>query len=559
MIEVDNLSFTYANDTAPAISNISLEIGESEIVLVTGPSGSGKSTLCRCFNGLIPHFYGGTISGRLRVCELDPHRTSTRVMAEKVGMVFQDPENQLVTTDVEHEIAFGLENIGLSKQIIAKRIEETLDTVGIDHLRRKNIESLSGGEKQKVAIASVLALHPDILVLDEPTSELDPKGAEEVLQLVQRLNSDLGITVILIEHRIDRVVPFMDRVLYMDQGRIIFDGSPRDWVEFVSTKKEYGLPQFLEMGETLLAKGYIDTIPLSVKEGRQKLEPIFSHHWKGCSETQIGRECHEGQASPVVQFSKVWFRYEDGTVALRDVNLSIPQGQFVAVIGRNASGKSTLAQHINGILKPTKGKVFIDKVDTNQVSAAKLSRKVGYVFQNPNLHLFADTVEEEVAFILHNQGVKPSDIEKKVGDVLATFDLIDIKDKYPRSLSGGEKQRVALASVLVGSPKILVLDEPTRGLEHRRKQMLLDHLEQFHKRGGTVLLITHDIELVSRPHIERVILMSEGKIVADGTRKEILSKSLHFSPQINRLIQPFKRYGVPDDMLTMEEIMCGLE
>ena len=186
MIKVDNMSFTYADNLAPAVINISLEIGESEIVLVTGPSGSGKSTLCRCFNGLIPHFYGGTVSGKLRVCDMDTLKTSTRIMAEKVGMVFQDPENQLVTTDVELEIAFGLENIGLAKQLTAKRIEETLDAVGIDHLRRKNIESLSGGEKQKVAIASVLALHPDILVLDEPTSELDPKGAEEVLQLVNK-------------------------------------------------------------------------------------------------------------------------------------------------------------------------------------------------------------------------------------------------------------------------------------------------------------------------------------------------------------------------------------
>lgn len=558
MIEIENLSFTYADNLTPALSNISLKIGESEIVLITGPSGSGKSTLCRCFNGLIPHFYGGTISGRLRVCGLNPHKTSTKVMANKVGMVFQDPENQLVTTNVEHEIAFGLENIGMSKHIIAKRIEEILDTVGIDHLRRKSIEDLSGGEKQKVAIASVLALHPDVLVLDEPTSELDPKGAEEVLQLVKRLNSEFGITAILIEHRIDRVIHLIDRAIYMDRGKIVFDGFPRDWVEFVSYKKEYGLPQFLEMGKNLLTKGYIDRIPLSVKEGRQKLEPIFSTHWRRYSEGHIEQEHSVGNATPIIRFKNVWFKYEDGTVALRDINLNILQGQFVAVIGRNASGKSTLAQHLNGILKPTKGKVFVDNIDTNCISTAKLSRYVGYVFQNPNLHLFADTVEEEIAFILHNLDMGSTSIKNKVDNILDIFDLTRIRHQYPRALSGGEKQRIALASVLVSDPKILVLDEPTRGLEYNRKQMLLGYLEQFHKQGTTVLLITHDIELISQRYIERVILMSEGGIIADGTRKEILAKSLHFSPQINRLIHPFKRYGVPDDILTMEEVICGL-
>ncbi|MFA5312091.1 MAG: energy-coupling factor transporter ATPase [Methanomassiliicoccales archaeon] len=554
MISVKNLTFSYSDCPVPCLRDVSLEIGTSEFVLLTGPSGSGKSTLCRTFNGLVPHFYGGKMSGQISVCGKDPMRCDTKDMALKVGMVFQDPENQIVASTVEREIAFGLENLGLSKTHIAKRIEEVLDTIGVADLRKKGTDELSGGEKQKIAIASVMAMNPEVLVLDEPTSSLDPISADDVLQIIRSLNHEFGITVVLTEHRIDRVVSFVDRVIYMSAGQISFDGTPKGWVEAVD-EQEYGLPQMIELGRYLTKKGLLSDVPLSVKEGRQRLSKVFSEHWNGSSNRA---DPLRPNGDTILNFDKVSFRYGKGTAVLRDVDLRVGKGEFVAIIGRNASGKSTLAKHINATLLPTKGEVSVLGRNTRDTNTADLSAEVGMVFQNPNMHLFASTVYDEIAFILNNHKVPEDEVEKKVDLILERFDLTRYQDTYPRDLSGGERQRVALASVLVSEPKILVLDEPTRGMEYRRKRRLMEYLSDYHSRGGTVILISHDMELIAQEPVQRVVMMGEGKIVADGSRKEILAGSLYFSPQINRLVQPFESKGVPGDILTMEEIVCGL-
>jgi len=554
MISAKDLTFSYSDSPIPSMEDVSLDIDPSDFILLTGPSGSGKSSLCRVFNGLIPHFYGGKVAGSVSVCGMDPLRTDTRKMSTKVGMVFQDPENQIVTSSVEREIAFGLENLGMPKMTIAKRVEEMLDTVGIADLRKMGTDELSGGEKQKVAIASVMAMHPEVLVLDEPTSSLDPISADEVLRVVKDLNHEFGLTVILTEHRIDRVVPFVDRVLYMSGGRLCFDGTPREWITSVN-EAEYGLPQMMELGRFLNHKGYLKDVPLSVKEGRQKLSDVFAKHWTGL---ELRPEVRTRNGNALISLQNVSFRYDKGATALKDVSMNIFPGEFVAIVGRNASGKSTLAKHLNAPLLPTKGNVMVMGKDTRSTSTVELSKDVGMVFQNPNVHLFADTVYDEVAFVLHNHKVPEEEIDTKVRGIIDHFELTRYLDTYPRDLSGGERQRVALASVMVGDPKVLLLDEPTRGMEYRRKRRLMDYLKDYHDRGGTVILISHDMELVAQEPVERVVLMGEGRIVADGTRREILARSLHFSPQINRLVQPFESMGVPGDILTLEEMMCGL-
>jgi len=553
LIKIQNFTFYYSGAEKPALKNINLEIDDGEFVLITGPSAGGKSSLCRCINGLIPHFYGGKVAGRVEVQGLNTLEHSPKELATKVGMIFQDPENQLVTQDVEREIAFGLENLAFPRELIAKRIEESLDILGISALRHRAIHELSGGEKQKIAIASVLALHPEILMLDEPTSELDPKSAEEVLSVVQRLNDELGITVILIEHRLDRVIQHTDRLIALDGGRIVVDGSTRNVLHNnyqEISEAGIGVPPVIKLAHQLEIKGIPhNETPLTVKEGRMMLKEVFQK-----ISGELPQQEKKSINKPVIEVEKLWHVYPDGPAALKNVSLVIGEGEFVAIMGRNASGKTTLVKHFNGLLKPTKGLVVVDGIDTRKTTIAELARQVGFVFQNPNDHLFADTVEEEISFTLKNLGLEDGKIKSQINEVLERFKLDEHRRQYPRALSGGEKQRVALASVLAIQPKILILDEPTRGMEYRLKAELMNFLHEYAGQGNTVILVTHDVETVAE-YADRVILLGEGRVVVDGNKRNVLSRALLFSPQINRLVQAFERYGVPGDILTVNEVL----
>ncbi len=549
MIRIRGLTFYYGDATRPALQGVDLDIADGEFVLITGPSGSGKSSLCRCLNGLIPHFHGGRLGGTVEVQGLKIDGHSTAEMAAKVGMVFQDPENQLVTTEVEREVAFGLQNMGLPSQVIAKRVEEALDTLSIAHLRERPVAELSGGEKQKVAIAATLALHPEVLALDEPTSELDPKSAEEVLSAVQRLNEELGITVVLVEHRMERVAHLVDRLIVLQGGKIVIDGKPREVIAAhdLSTMGIAAPPVARLARRLSRLDAALQKAPLTVKEGRAALDGLFR---KAGKSPRARREMPSGD--PVVEMKHVWHSYPSGATALKDVSLTIRRGEFLAVMGRNSSGKTTLARHINGLLKPTRGSVKVNGLDTAKVATPRLARQVGYVFQNPNDHLFANTVEEELAFTPRNLGFSERETKAAVEAALKQFELEDYRRQYPRSLSGGEKQRVALASVLVVQPQILVLDEPTRGMEHRLKKQLMLYLRGYVDASKAVVMVTHDVETVAE-YADRVVLLSEGRIVVDGDKRSVLSQALLFSPQINRLVQGFAAYGVPGDMLTVDE------
>jgi len=570
LIRIDNLTFRYSDTDRPALRDINLEIQDGEFVLITGPSGGGKSSFCRCLNGLIPHFYGGEITGKVEVDGLDTMKHSTKEMATEVGMVFQDPENQLVAMDVEREVAFGLENLAFPFELMAKRMEEALDTVGIASLRHRTMNELSGGEKQRVAIASVLALYPNILVLDEPTSELDPKGAEEVLNVVERLNDELGVTVILVEHRLDRVTQHVDRMLVLDNGMLVSDGTPQSVLSDDKVSQSgIGIPPIIKLVQGLKDKGIgIDNIPLTVKEGRAALAKVMSLQAKQGNLNLPERKVITSEAKqsprpfatlrasaqPMVEVKGLYHVYPGDLVALRNISLKICEGEFVAIMGRNASGKTTLVKHFNGLLKPTEGDVIVNGVNTKGTTIADLARKVGYVFQNPNDHLFADSVEQEIAFTLKNLGFKSEGMESMIDQVLERFGLTQYRHRYPRSLSGGEKQRVAFASILVAQPKIIILDEPTRGMEYRLKVELMRFLDEYRENGNAVILVTQDVETVAE-YGDRVILLSEGRTVVDGSKREVLSRALLFSPQINRLAQSLNHYGVPSDVLTADEAL----
>jgi len=546
MIKFKDFSFYYPDSLTPSLDKINVRIDEGEFLVITGPSGGGKSTFLRAINGLIPNFYGGKISGEVLVKGKNSSDTPTNQMSEIVGMVFQDPENQLISNQVEREIAFGMENLCFSNELMRKRIEEALDAVNISRLRNRITSELSGGQKQKVAIASALATHPEILLLDEPTSELDPRSAESVLNVIEKINDELGLTILLVEHRLERVIHHVDRMLMVDGGKLIYDGSPRKLRSANVENWKVGLPPVTRLSLHFKDKILNNGIPLTVKEARFSLRDVLSN-----PKNKVLWEKKKISDRVTISMDKVFFSYDGEKDVLKNISFNVYEGDMIALMGKNASGKTTLVKLMNGLVKPRKGKILLFGKKIGDYSLGDLIQKVGIVFQDPNLHLFNDTVQEEVEFVLRNLEMKDELVEKKTEEILKKFKIHQYRNSYPHDLSGGERQRVALASVLVSEPEILILDEPTRGMDYYLKKELISYLRE---KAKTVIMVTHDIETASE-FADRVVLLSEGSIIADGNKREVLSKALLFSPQINRLVQPYTKYGVPEDTLTVEEVL----
>jgi energy-coupling factor transporter ATP-binding protein EcfA2 len=542
MIQFDQLTYHYPDTTPPALQDLSFQLEEGEFLLVMGPSGAGKSTLLRCLNGLVPHFYGGTLAGHVRVDNRDPVALSPRGMADLVGFVLQDPEAQFVVDKVEDELAFALENQGLHPIVMRKRVEETLDQLNITHLRQRSVNTLSGGERQRVAIAAVMTLQPKVLVLDEPTSQLDPQAAEEVLDSLVKLNQDLGLTIVLSEHRLERVIQYVDRVLYLPGNIGPGNGLPAGGGAPILDKPRAVLRQ-VDLTPPLIrlakALGW-SPLPLTIKEGRRFARQLSIPN----QQSPI-----PASQSPVsISVQKLAYSYNSHP-ALQDVSLEVRQGEFVALMGRNGSGKTTLLKQLVGLLKPDRGGVeIIDPtsqraMDTRQASMQDIIRVVGYVPQNPNALLFNDTVRQELEFTRSGHGLPSADYDALLG----TLGLTTHSDRYPRDLSVGERQRVALAAILVAEPQILLLDEPTRGLDYEQKAALVAFLQKEKARGRTILMATHDVELVAGC-ADRVVLLGDGQVVVDGPVRQVMSESLVFASQINKLFRD-------PALLTVEDVL----
>ena len=551
MIQFRDFSFTYSGQDRPALSNVSLEIGETEMVLVAGPSGGGKSTLCRCLNGLIPHFHGGTLKGHVVVDGLDITEHQPREFATRVGMVFQDPENQLVGADVERDIAFGLENLGVAPGEIAERVEASLAALGIASLRRAPLSTLSGGEKQKAALAAALAMRPSVLVLDEPTSELDPVSAREFMEGLMALRCEYDMTVVLVEHRLERVAEYCSRTVVLDGGRVVADGSTRSVLEaLVDTPHGIGVPPMVELANTFrLAHMWRGKTPMSVEDAQEafgRLMPPYA--------MESVREYRRTLGGPRITAEDLWFWYRQGVPVLNGITASVASGELLAVMGRNGCGKTTLVRHFNGLLKPSKGSVRVGQVDTRNAPVPQLARTVGLVFQNPNDHLFADTVEDEILFTLKQLEVEGGEARRRLENVLTRFGLQQYRGHYPRSLSGGERQRVALASVVAAQPDVLVLDEPTRGLGYELKQELMSFLREYSAKDRSVVLITHDVETVVR-HADSVLLLEHGRVSAHGPTRRVLAGSDAFRPDVNRFVRPYYDEEAAARFMTVDDVV----
>jgi energy-coupling factor transport system ATP-binding protein len=541
MIHLDHLSYTYPGSADPALDDISLDIGEGEFTLVSGPSGSGKSTLLRVLNGLVPHFTGGSISGSTTVSGHDPIAEGPEALSRLVGFVFQDPESQFVVDRVEDEVAFALENAAVPPTEMRLRVEEVLHLLDLTAVRDRPLDTLSGGEKQRVAIATALAFRPRILALDEPTSQLDPQAAGDVLQALVRLNQDLGLTVVIAEHRLERILPYVDRMIHLSEsGNRVVTGPPRRVLQQMDLT-----PPLVTLAKEL---GW-EPLPLTVKEGRQmaaasRVEASSSQTRIPSGATAVPTAAHR---EPRIALHNLRFAY-NGTPVLRDIDVEIEPGELVALMGRNGSGKTTLLRCIVGLLMPERGEIEMEGTSIIGRATADICQNVGYLPQDPRDLLFSDTVLDEFRMTLRNHGLLDNP-PLAPSELLERLELAEVTHRYPRDLSAGQRQRAALGAVTVTRPGVLLLDEPTRGLDYPAKRKLVQLLREWQDQGTSILLVTHDVELVAQA-ADRVLLLSQGEIIADAP-PEMLTTSPLFSPQVARL---FPGTG----WLTVDDALHGL-
>ncbi len=491
-LQVKDLWFKYRDRDELALEKINLHLRAGEVLLVAGPSGCGKTTLARCINGLIPRSYKGELTGTIRICGEDIRDFSLARISQSVGTVLQDPERQILGTKVINEVAFGLENLGFAREVILERAERALERLRITHLRDRETFLLSGGEKQKVALAGVLAMHPSLLLLDEPLASLDPASALDALHMIRDL-ADEGMSILIVEHRVEDVFKIEpERVIFIDGGKIRYEGSPE------------GLTGAVDYREIKLPASSV----LQLARKAPQAPAVDAAHRP------------ERQSAPLVRFEHVDFAYDDTRQVLKDMHFHIETGDVIAVLGANGAGKTTLVKHAIGLLKPSAGEVWIGGQRTDKQSVAQIASELGYVFQSPSHMLFAPTVTEELSFGPKNLGHTRTEIEKEVEQAIEIMNLGGMENDPPLALSFGQQKRVSIAAVLAMRSRILVMDEPTAGQDYRNYMDFMDSILSI-PGFDAILFITHDIDLAV-VYANRVLLVSEGRLIADGPPEEVL-------------------------------------
>ncbi|GAA3174156.1 MULTISPECIES: ABC transporter ATP-binding protein [Streptomyces] len=571
MIRFEQVSVAYDEASAPAVQGVDLTVAEGELCLLVGPSGVGKSTLLNAVCGLVPHFTGGTLRGRVTVAGRDTRTHPPRELADVVGTVGQDPLDRFVTDTVEDELAYGMESLGLAPDVMRRRVEETLDLLGLAGLRDRALTTLSGGQQQRVAIGSVLTAHPKVLVLDEPTSALDPAAAEEVLAVLQRLVHDLGTTVLLAEHRLERVVQYADQVILMPgPGAAPRQGPPAAMMAHSPVR-----PPVVDLG----ALAGWSPLPLSVRDARRRAPELRAR--LGTAEPSrpdapepppegaapappartrrpkrsgllrrrgAGRGAPEGAVpgAPLAEVRRLAVR-RGRTEALRAVDLTVGAGETVALMGRNGAGKSTLLGALVGLHEPASGSVAVGGAVPHRTAPGTLVRHVGLVPQEPQDLLYADTVAAECAAADRDADAAPGTCRTLVARLLP-----GVSDAtHPRDLSEGQRLTLALAVVLTARPPLLLLDEPTRGLDYAAKARLIEVLRELATQGHGILLATHDVELAAEL-ARRVVILAGGEIVADGPTEEVVVSSPAFAPQVAKILAPLPWLTVPQVARALE-------
>jgi energy-coupling factor transport system ATP-binding protein len=552
-IEFQDVSFRYAGAEKEALRQINIKVRSGEIVLVTGPAGSGKTTFCSCINGLVPHFHEGELSGEVIVRSYNTRRARIGGLASLVGMVFQDPDSQLVTSSVVDEVAFGPENLGVPRPEINQRVAEALSATRLTGFEDREPHNLSGGEQQACAIAATYAMHPEIYVMDEPLANLDPAGRLQVLQVLIDVAKQRRKTLIIVEHSLEEVLPLVDRVLVMEAGRIVRDGTVPEVLAEGDIPHVFTRPAMVRLADKF-------GLDLKTFSAEKFYADLNARHPLGIMESANGPiPVTKTSSLPLIEFQNVHYAYKGQDAALRGVSLTIYEGELVAILGRNGSGKTTLARHIIGLLQPAQGRVIVGGRDVAVTPTHELTQQIGFCFQNPNHQLVAFNVRDEMTFGLKAHNIDPAEFDERVRRALELVDLLDVIDAEIFDLGKGQKQRLALASVLTLNPKILVIDEPTTGQDPQMTKEIFDIIKHLNELGTTVLMITHRVDYAAA-YADRAVVMKRGEIAFDGpvldliTHPEIMQASALDLPDITKLALQLHKHGVPPWTIQYEQL-----
>ena len=580
-IELIDVSYRYPRTNRTVIKKLNLSVPKGELLAVMGENGAGKSTLCQILNGIIPHSAGGKLKGQVLIEGTNTQESSVGKLSTIVGIVLEDPETQLFTTSVLNEVSFGPENLLMPVEEILERARRVLKLVRLDGFEDRPPTDLSGGQKQRLAIAAGLAMEPSILVLDESTSQIDPLGVVEVLSLIQKLNNELNMTIVMATDKSEEVARIADHILVLDEGREVAYGTPREIFADTGFFKKFMIraPQVSQLGSTLQEKEHpLSTFPIVLKEAHDgivelldgKFPPavsitsdIVTDEESARSEIVSSEESEQKTSppKPIITVDHLTYIYQPREVlAVDDVNFEINEGEFVAIIGQNGSGKTTILKNLLGLLHPTEGKITVAGLDTSQVAVADLARHVGFVLQNPDQQLFAETIEQEIAFGPQNLGVDEVEVNRRVDEAIEMVGLECDKMEFPPALSKGDRAKVVIASALALNPEIMVLDEPTTGQDYKGCHQILQIARKLHQENRTVVFVTHHMALVAE-YAQRVIIMCEGEILLDSKTEdvfgqpEVIRKAHIIPPQITELSQNLpESLGLPRTPLTVEQL-----
>lgn len=558
VVTIKDLKYRYRDQKRNALDDINLELNEGDFLVIMGPSEAGKSTLAATFNGLVPHFFKGKFKGDVQIFGRNTRDFTVAEMAKDVGMVFQDFEAQLFSTNVELEIAFGPENFGVPRDEISRRIDENLKLVGLEHTRNMPPSTLSGGQKQKLAIASVLAMQPRVLVMDEPTTDLDPISKFGVFKIADELRKRDDLTLIVVEHETEEAI-HAGKILLIKEGMPLMYGPAADVLRNVDLMESNGV---MPLGITLYFKRMNSAdLPLTVEEG---FETFQRKNWKISSERyqkliEADQARVQAHKEPLITCKGLEHTYPNGFKALRGMNLEINRGEIVAIVGQNGSGKTTLVKHFNGLFMPTAGEIKVDGKPTREQGVFELGKKVGYVFQNPDHQIFSDTVFEEVAYSLKLRGADEELIKQRVAEALEAVGLVGFEKEDPFALTKSGRQRVAVAAVLAAKPDILILDEPTTGLDYAEQRSMMELVKRLNQEGSTIIFVTHHMWVVAE-YAHRVYVVRDGLMILEGTPREVFAHEEELNDAFLRpphLVSLSNRLG--KTMLNVDEMVeCTL-